>query len=708
MGRLRIPWGRLLVWLTLLALMLAVAVWTVVCVRGPAADSPPQPAITTEDLLATAAAFSEAQATARPTSTPAPDVVERPSAGSCAPPDREPPGDSPHFLHWTPDGSRLIFDLSDTIWAVDSQGTYVAVVVDADPEADSRSVYEFYADLSPDGSRIVYSTCEYPLGISTSESSGTRHFYEIATADLDGGGQQRLTESPAFDSYPVWSPDGESIAFIRSGGRDDDTWVYLFEYGSVPRRWWLGGQDVEAGLYPPAWSPNGESLALVGYESTSDGHRPCLYAGGARDPGVIQFRTTRSEVFRVTEATGPPSWSPDGQYLAFTRSGEEDAGVYVIRPGGTDLRRIVDGSSEGPLWPPDVTELPENVNTFRGSPAWTSDGKRLLFITREIDAGLIDESTGFVPSRVFTVGLDGGDVVELDLPLPEFVRVTAAAWSPDGSRVAVSGDIRQFPESEHSVRRVILTADPDGGNMRILAAGDTVLNLVSGHYDESVGGLFEWNRPDPGSPVDTSPCSEGFVVPIPGENPGLVQDCETLLTIRDTLAGRVDLNWNAQTPIGEWEGVTTGGEPFRVQSLRLSEQGLTGVLPPELGLLSGLVELDSSGNWLTGPIPPELGKLAELEVLDLSSNFLSGGIPPEMGMLERLSRLALSGNRLSGGIPGEIYGLVSLRSLELWGDRLTTCFPAEYPEIQEEQANMHQCEPKVEAKGWPFGWGVLR
>ena len=205
MGISRIPRRRLLVWLILTALMLALAAWTVICVREPTANSRPQPSITTEDSLATASAFNEAWAAARPTATATPDGVAPLAIVSCTPPNREPIADTPHFLHWTPDGSQLIFDHSDTIWAVDSQGTRVEAVVDADPEdpdANYPSVYEFYADLGPDGSRIVYSTCEYPLDVSTSGHSGESSLYEIATVDLAGGGRQRLTESQAIRWLP--------------------------------------------------------------------------------------------------------------------------------------------------------------------------------------------------------------------------------------------------------------------------------------------------------------------------------------------------------------------------------------------------------------------------------------------------------------------------------------------------------------------------
>jgi len=81
---------------------------------------------------------------------------------------------------------------------------------------------------------------------------------------------------------------------------------------------------------------------------------------------------------------------------------------------------------------------------------------------------------------------------------------------------------------------------------------------------------------------------------------------------------------------------------------------LTGPIPPELGNLVKLENLDLSNNQLTGPIPPEIGNLTTLEGLDLSNNQLTGPIPPELGNLVKLENLVLADNQLTGPIPSEI------------------------------------------------------
>ena len=164
------------------------------------------------------------------------------------------------------------------------------------------------------------------------------------------------------------------------------------------------------------------------------------------------------------------------------------------------------------------------------------------------------------------------------------------------------------------------------------------------------------------------------MVPDPEANPGLVQDCETLLSIQEILAGDPSiLNWRASNlSIAEWLGVRLGGDPIRIQTLFLSETIST--IPGELGKLTGLEGLNLGGA-LTGSIPPELGNLSNLRVLILNGG-LTGEIPPELGRLSNLEQLYLQGNSLRGSIPTELSSLTNLRALDLRGNDITGCIPA--------------------------------
>ena len=175
---------------------------------------------------------------------------------------------------------------------------------------------------------------------------------------------------------------------------------------------------------------------------------------------------------------------------------------------------------------------------------------------------------------------------------------------------------------------------------------------------------------------DAVSCAAGGTVPDAAKNPELEADCDTLLTARDTLAGTASLNWAADTPITQWDGVTVGGTPKRVRGLSLEDGGLTGEIPTELGSLANLERLVLYNNQLTGEIPTELGSLANLQELVLYNNQLTGEIPAELGNFANLQGLSLSRNQLTGEIPAELGNLANLQELYLYNNQLTGEIPA--------------------------------
>ncbi len=109
-------------------------------------------------------------------------------------------------------------------------------------------------------------------------------------------------------------------------------------------------------------------------------------------------------------------------------------------------------------------------------------------------------------------------------------------------------------------------------------------------------------------------------------------------------------NWLTDAPLDQWHGIVVD-EKARVIELDLSDNQLSGSIPPELGNLVNLLTLDLKDNQLNGPIPPELGNLAHLRTLDLANNHLEGEIPPELGNLAKLEAIYLGSNQFLGCVP---------------------------------------------------------
>ena len=204
-------------------------------------------------------------------------------------------------------------------------------------------------------------------------------------------------------------------------------------------------------------------------------------------------------------------------------------------------------------------------------------------------------------------------------------------------------------------------------------------------YHSQKTGEFALEVSGIGKPPEDADCSSGVAVTDPDDNPGLVSDCEVLLAARDIMAGSASLNWSADIPIEEWDGITVSDSHGRVVWLNLGFRNLNGKIPAELGNLEYLHTLDLTSNRLNGEIPAELRNLGKLRILYLQVNQLYGEIPRELSYLSNLTTLALYDNKLSGEIPLELGKLAELHELLLQVNQLEGSIPVELGDLK----NLH-------------------
>ena len=256
----------------------------------------------------------------------------------------------------------------------------------------------------------------------------------------------------------------------------------------------------------------------------------------------------------------------------------------------------------------------------------------------------------------------------------------AAAEGPDKVGTCVE-DAHTNPENGDTLQRTT-------GGLLVLRQSDyraaftdgyrTWINTPDGLQSRGNAEHFDWEGEPLVAATYIAQCANGSAVPDPQDNPGLVADCAALLQGRDVLAGSATLNWRADRAIVNWQGLTVSGSPRRVTALTIgANPPLTGTIPPQLGALTALEDLDISASRLTGTIPPQLGNLANLRLLDLRHNLLTGSIPPELGALTNLVALKFQANLLTGPIPPQLGNLAHLDELDLHANRLAGPIPPE-------------------------------
>ncbi len=236
--------------------------------------------------------------------------------------------------------------------------------------------------------------------------------WDIFLIHEDGSGLTNLTDDPAEQGAPTWSPDASEIAYT---GYDPETglgrlWVMTSD--ATDRRAITPSMES---IDDPTWSPDGEQIAFAGNSS--------IYVVDAAGGEPRQLTTDGRD--------GSPAWSPDGTTIVFQR-------LWEAETGAADLFAIPSDGGE----PTQITHLDSAYD-----PDWSPDGSRIVFTTVR-DLAVLEVATGAA-----TV---------LTQPDPDDAYDRDASWSPNGSRIAFAstrGD-------GQSMR--LYTMNADGSDVRLL------------------------------------------------------------------------------------------------------------------------------------------------------------------------------------------------------------------------------------------------
>jgi Tol biopolymer transport system component len=209
---------------------------------------------------------------------------------------------------------------------------------------------------------------------------------EIYTMLLDGSEASRLTNDPAQDTLPAWSPDRQHIAFTSN--RDGNAEIYrMASNGEVPVN--LTNNPSED--RNPAWQPDGEVIAFDTFRSGNWE----IYAMQA-DGSNLRDLTNHPD------ADASPSWSPDGQQIVFQSHRDGNWEIYLLDLASGSALRLTENPADdlAPAWSPDgnwiafwsqhgdqLRPLVQFVNPGRepGRPAWSPDGRTLIFAVQHED-----------------------------------------------------------------------------------------------------------------------------------------------------------------------------------------------------------------------------------------------------------------------------------------------------------------------------------
>jgi len=221
--------------------------------------------------------------------------------------------------------SRLLFVSGGRVYRADSDGEAITPATPAGQTALSPV-------WSPDGQRIAYTQLGEGRGAVLVQALSSGATFMVP------GSQTALNITPAF------APDGRTLAFAHSDERGTD----IYTANVIDR---CCAQRLTVGRYAdnlsPTFSPDGRRIAFI---STRAGP-PQLYVMAA--DGTDQELLAPFD-FGATGSSNAPEWSPDGASVVFHREVTGSPQIFLVDVGARRVRQLTSsGRNEDPTWAPD-------------------------------------------------------------------------------------------------------------------------------------------------------------------------------------------------------------------------------------------------------------------------------------------------------------------------------------------------------------------